>query len=119
MIYYPDPRLKVVSKPVGFVDLEVLDKMRADHVGVGLAAIQVGFPLRMFLMKDKLFVNPKISWKSKEMVDSEEECLSIPGFKKIMKRHLEVEIKGVRYSGIESRCIQHEMDHLDGKLIND
>lgn len=119
MIYFPNPLLKEISKPVSYVDLSILEIMKKHHVGKGLAAIQVGFSLRMFLMDDKLFVNPIISWKSRKMVDSEEECLSIPGFKKIIKRHEQVEIKGIVYSGIDSFCIQHEIDHLNGRLIND
>ena len=108
--------------------------------GVGLAAPQVAQSVRLFVAEieeteehpgsGKLYVvfNPEYVWKSEEMVDGTEGCLSIPGWAGDVARHHKVVIKGLdRYGkririeaeGLLARVFQHEIDHLDGVLFTD
>ena len=116
-------------------ELEILlqsmwETMQSNN-GVGLAANQVGLTFRMFTMEgpdgQKLFVvNPKISKRSVGSAGLKEGCLSAPGeFVELVERSLWVQVefcneKGDKkiqtFTGIHSVCVQHEMDHLDGKL---
>jgi len=140
VIFYPDPRLKKVSKPVQVFDealaalaARMLELMR-EHRGVGLAAPQVGRNIRMFVMNatqqpgdDRVYVNP-------ELIDptghetAEEGCLSLPGINCDIERNQAVilraqDVKGdpveERASGYVARIWQHEIDHLNGVLITD
>jgi peptide deformylase len=98
--------------------------------GIGLSAPQVGMLNRMFVMdcgdNPCVFINPIITHKSKETVQSREGCLSFPGFLVEVKRHAEVTVHfhgldGNKYDivleGIEAICAQHEIDHLEGKVF--
>ena len=140
----PDPVLKQKSKPVeGGVTEEhrrlmndMLETMYAAP-GIGLAAIQVGVPLRIIVMdlagKDeppapRYFVNPEILEKSEEMAPYEEGCLSVPDIYDDVVRPARVKLKYLDYKGQEvvedadglfAVCIQHEMDHLEGVLFID
>ena len=103
--------------------------------GIGLAAIQVGYQLRMFVMdcsrsgdNSQVFINPEIVEKSDEMIRDMERCLSAPGRSGDIRRHLRIILKYQNQDGkeerktfynLEARCIQHEMDHLEGKLCID
>ncbi len=105
------------------------------HHGIGLAAIQVGYQLRMFVMdcsrsreNNKVYINPEIVEKSIETLRDTEGCLSAPGKQGDVKRHLRIILKYQDEEGkeekktfynLEARCIQHEMDHLEGKLCID
>ena len=105
------------------------------HQGIGLAAIQVGYQLRMFVMdcshsrdNSRVFINPKIVEKSIETLRDTEGCLSAPGKTGDVSRHIRIILKYQDQDGkeerktfynLEARCIQHEMDHLDGKLCID
>jgi peptide deformylase len=141
----PDPVLKTRSKPV----TEVTDSIRAlmaDMLetmyaapGIGLAAIQIGQPLRILVIDiakpDKgetaspiRMVNPEIYWASAEMVEGEEGCLSVPEHYAGVERHAEIKVRyldengnkrDIAANGLLSTVIQHEMDHLDGKLFID
>jgi peptide deformylase len=147
----PNPVLKQVSKTVDVVD----DQLRAlmddmletmyDAPGIGLAAIQVGEPVRVIVMdlqekpegappeaegvrNPRFFVNPEIVWRSEELVGYEEGCLSVPEIYDEVTRPAKVRLKYRDYNGTEieeevdglyATCIQHEMDHLNGVLFID
>lgn len=139
----PDPRLRVVSKPVEKVDDalralmdDMLETMYAAP-GIGLAAIQIGEPLRVIVMdlageeeppEPRYFVNPVILDPSEETKPYEEGCLSVPDFSEEVDRPAACTIEYLDYHGAPQRleaegllavCIQHEMDHLEGVLFID
>ena len=140
----PDPVLKTVSKPVvGPVTDDhrtLMDDMLEtmyEAPGVGLAAVQVGVPLRIRVMdiagKDepkapRYFVNPEIVWASEELKSWEEGCLSVPDIYDDVERPAKVRIRYLDYNGrvveedcddLFAVCIQHEMDHLEGVVFLD
>ncbi|MGE3931146.1 MAG: peptide deformylase [Hyphomonadaceae bacterium] len=140
----PDPRLKQKSAPVegGVTDAHrrLMDDMLEtmyDAPGIGLAAIQVGEPLRIIVMdlaregepkQPRYFVNPEILWQSDDLVPYEEGCLSVPEIYDEVDRPARVRIRYLDYKGKEIEeecdglyavCIQHEMDHLEGVLFID
>tara|TARA_Y100000004_G_scaffold20007_1_gene20546 strand:- start:656 stop:1177 length:522 start_codon:yes stop_codon:yes gene_type:complete len=142
LVKYPDVFLRSESHPVKFplddkTKRLILWMTRAmyQHHGIGLAAIQVGYQLRMFVMdcsrsrtNDKVYINPEIVEKSDETLRDSEGCLSAPGKQGDVKRHLRIILKYQDKDGkeerktfynLEARCIQHEMDHLEGKLCID
>lgn len=115
--------------------------MRTDN-GIGLAGNQAGLMRRMFVMHIPrrlrkfgspcsrgpiVLINPEITGRSKEMVEAPEGCLSLPGVQTLVKRHAEVQVQYwtlglphpriINASGLTARCIQHEIDHLDGVMI--
>jgi peptide deformylase len=140
----PDPRLKQKSAPV---EGPVTDEHRAlmddmletmyDAPGIGLAAIQVGVPLRIIVMdlarededkQPRYFVNPEILWASEETQPYEEGCLSVPDIYDDVERPARVKLRYLNYQGetieedaegLYAVCIQHEMDHLEGVLFID
>jgi peptide deformylase len=139
----PDPVLKRVSKTVERVDDalralmdDMLETMYAAP-GIGLAAIQVGEPVRVIVMDlaregeepaPRHFVNPEVVWASEETAPFEEGCLSVPEIYDEVERPARVKIKYLNYKGDEvvedceglyAVCIQHEMDHLNGVLFID
>ena len=139
IIEYPDPRLKIVARPVTRFD----DSLRrlADNMahtmyaapGVGLAATQVDVHERLLVVdvsetKDQLhvLVNLEIVWASEEQVECEEGCLSVPGIYDAVTRPAKVRVRaqnvdGTAYDleceGLLAVCVQHEMDHLLGKVF--
>ncbi|MBS0385543.1 MAG: peptide deformylase [Proteobacteria bacterium] len=140
----PDPRLKQKSAPVegpvtdahrALMD-DMLETMYAAP-GIGLAAIQVGEPVRIIVMDlaregeppaPRYFVNPQILWASEETQPYEEGCLSVPEIFDEVERPARVKLRYRNYSGDEVEedaeglfavCIQHEMDHLEGVLFLD
>jgi peptide deformylase len=140
----PDPRLKEVSKPVegGVTDEHraLMDDMLEtmyDAPGIGLAAIQVGVPLRIIVMDlarededpaPRYFVNPEILPLTEDTAPYEEGCLSVPDVFEEVARPTECRIRYLDYNGNEVEevatdlfavCIQHEMDHLEGTLFID
>jgi peptide deformylase len=142
LVKHPDVFLRSESKTVPFpLDdktsrlIKFMTKAMYQNYGVGLAAIQVGYQLRIFVMdcsrsgdNSKVFINPEIVEKSEETLTDFEGCLSTPGKRGEVKRHLRIILKyqdkkGEEYTktfyNLEARCIQHEMDHLDGKLCID
>ena len=143
ILVVPNPVLKQVSAPVAAVTDEVralmddmLETMYAAP-GIGLAAIQVGAPLRVIVMdlardgeppQPRHFANPEILWASDETAPYEEGCLSVPEIYDEVERPARVKLKYLNYQGEEvvedaeglfAVCIQHEMDHLDGVLFID
>ncbi len=140
IIYWPDPRLKAVSKPVAAFDpslaalaAKMLEMMR-EHRGVGLAAPQVGVNLRLFVMNhdgdpasDRVYVNPILSDADGDEQD-EEGCLSLPKINIPVYRPTTVRLNALDVTGtpIEktetgyiARVWQHEIDHLNGILLTD
>ncbi|MEO1042666.1 MAG: peptide deformylase [Pseudomonadota bacterium] len=139
----PDPRLREVSKEV----TDVTDDTRAlmDDMletmyaapGIGLAAIQVGVPLRIIVMdlagqdddpQPRYFVNPKIVDPADELAPYEEGCLSVPEAFEEIDRPARCTVEYLDYEGMPQKleadgllatCIQHEMDHLEGVLFID
>lgn len=139
----PDPLLKRPAKPVERVDAEVrrlmddmLESMYAAN-GIGLAAPQVGVPKRVIVVDisspeepnaPMRLANPEILWHSDEAVLGEEGCLSLPDQYADVKRPSQVrvryldqnnEIREIEADGLLAKCIQHEIDHLDGVLFVD
>jgi len=144
VITYPDPILKQTAKPVDVVDTEItqliedmVETMYADG-GVGLAAPQVAISLRILVMDvdpdiegDGVgllkMVNPKITSRDGE-IEFEEGCLSVPDFRIKVERSRKIVVEFLDENGQENTlaleglpaiAVQHEMDHLDGKLIID
>ena len=139
IIEYPDPRLKTVARPVTRFDQRLSDlaKDMAETMyeapGVGLAATQVNVHERLLVVdisetKDQLhvLVNPEIVWASDEQVECEEGCLSVPGVYDAVTRPAKVKVRaqnveGTPYEldceGLLAVCVQHEMDHLLGKVF--
>jgi len=139
----PDPRLRQVSKPVDVVTDEtraLMDDMLVtmyDAPGIGLAAIQVGVPLRVIVMdlagegeapQPRYFVNPEIIDPSDELSVYEEGCLSVPDAYEAVERPARCRVRYLDYDGqpqdldaegLLATCIQHEMDHLEGVLFVD
>ncbi len=143
IIVIPDKRLRLVSRPVDSVDASV--RKLADDMfetmyeapGIGLAAIQIGEPLRLVTLdiskKDderapQVFINPEITWSSDDKNLHEEGCLSIPEYyeeverpEKVRVRYLDLDgkMQEVEADGLLATCLQHEIDHLNGVLFID
>ena len=142
ILKFPDPRLRTVAKKVEKFDksLEMLAKdmlhtMYEDN-GIGLAATQVNRHIRLIVMdlseernEPRVFVNPEYKILNNESLASfEEGCLSVPGFAEEIIRPDKIELKWQDLSGklhedtpdgLLTICIQHEIDHLEGKLMVD
>ena len=139
IIEYPDPRLKTVARAVTRFD-DRLRQLVADMAetmyeapGVGLAATQVDVHERLVVLdvsetKDqlKVFINPEIVWASDELVECEEGCLSVPGVYDAVTRPSRVRVQAqdergesfeLECDGLLAVCVQHEMDHLLGKVF--
>jgi peptide deformylase len=139
----PDPILKQVSKPVAAVTDEtrrlmddMLETMYAAP-GIGLAAVQIGEPVRVIVMDlaredepkaPRYFVNPEILETIDELQSYEEGCLSVPDYYDEVERPKRVKLRYLNYQGEQIEewaegmyavCIQHEMDHLQGTLFID
>lgn len=143
LVILPDPVLRLVSKPVERVDAQLLglaDDMLAtmyDAPGIGLAAIQVGEPLRMLVIdlakegeppEPQIFINPDILAQSDDRSVYEEGCLSIPDYYAEVERPANVRVgyldregkqKELQAEGLLATCLQHEIDHLNGVLFID
>ena len=142
ILIFPDPRLRKVAKKVTKFDksLENLanDMLETMYIanGIGLAATQVDRHIRLIVMDlseerddPRIFINPTFKiLKNHKLFEFEEGCLSIPGFNETIARPDRIEltwqdIKGNQHidkpEGLLTVCIQHEIDHLDGKLMVD
>lgn len=143
LIILPDPVLRKISTPIERVDAN-LQKLADDMLetmyqapGIGLAAIQVGEPLRLLVIdvagKDEpkapqVFINPEILRKSDEPNVYEEGCLSIPDYYAEVERPKRIRVSYLdrdgkkqecEADGLLATCLQHEIDHLDGVLFID
>ena len=140
ILHFPDPRLRTKARPVTEFD-PALATLASDMLetmyeapGIGLAATQVDRHIRMLVMdisedksQPRVLVNPEIvSSEGEEEMD--EGCLSVPGYYETVRRAERVrvraqDVKGdyfeIEADGLEAVCIQHEMDHLEGKLFVD
>jgi peptide deformylase len=144
ILIHPDPRLKKVAAPVEAVTPELLrlaeDMLETmyDAPGIGLAAPQVGVLKRLIVMdcvkdpeaepRPMILFNPEITWTSETRATYEEGCLSIPEQYADIERPAEVRVRwtapdgGAReehFTGLLATCVQHEIDHLNGRLFID
>ena len=139
ILRYPDPRLHTVAKPVAQVDeriRQLADDMLAtmyEADGVGLAATQVDVHERVLVMdtsegrdQPRVLINPELIARSDELINGDEGCLSVPQIYEPVQRHARVTVRaldrdGNTYSfdaeGLTAVCVQHEMDHLMGKVF--
>ncbi len=143
ILIHPDPRLKTVADPV--IDPGEVQRLAEDMLetmyhapGIGLAAPQVGVLQRLLVMdcvkeegaapKPMVLINPQVVWSSEETSVYEEGCLSIPEQYADVTRPAEVEVtwtaldgrdQSAKFDGLWATCVQHEIDHLDGKLFID
>jgi peptide deformylase len=141
ILRYPDPRLYKIAKPVAIFDAR-LKKLVADMAetmyeapGVGLAASQVDVHEQIIVIDTsdtrsdlRVFINPVLVWASAEKKIYDEGCLSVPGIYDGVERHAQVKVRAlnadaepfeVEADGLLAVCIQHEMDHLKGKVFVD
>ena len=142
ILHWPDARLNAVATHASVDDAtltlarDMLETMY-EAQGRGLAAPQVGVLTRVFVMDatwksgaatPETFINPEIVWRSADMIDSPEGCLSIPGVLAEVRRANEIILRWVmpdgaiaaqKLTGFRAICAQHEMDHLDGILTLD
>ena len=141
ILRYPDPRLHTVAQPVAEVDENIrrlvddlLESMYAAE-GVGLAATQVDIHKRVIVIDTSearnqpfVLINPELVKRSDEMVYGDEGCLSVPEIYDKVPRHAQVTVRAldrngetreVDADGLLSVCVQHEMDHLLGKVFVD
>jgi len=143
LVIIPDSKLRLISEPVQEITSEIrqladdmLETMY-DAPGVGLAAIQIGLPIRMVTMdvsktdderQPMVLINPEITWASEEKRVYEEGCLSIPEYYEEVERpdrvrfrymNLKGEVVEEEADGLLATCVQHEIDHLNGVLFID
>ena len=144
ILIHPDPRLKTLAEPVPAITDEIrrladdmLETMY-DAPGIGLAAPQIGKLSRLLVMdatkedegaaRPMVLINPKVTWTSEARSVYEEGCLSIPEQFADVERPAEVEVEWLgldgkthseRFDGLWATCVQHEIDHLDGRLFID
>jgi peptide deformylase len=139
ILCYPDPKLHTVAKPVNAVDARIqtliadmFDTMY-EAKGIGLAATQVDVHERLIVIDTSegrdvplVLINPKLLWVSPEMHMNEEGCLSVPGIYDGVQRHDLIKVEAldgegqkrlIEADGLLAVCIQHEMDHLMGKVF--
>ncbi len=143
ILLHPDPRLKKAAAPVGTVTPEIealvadMFETMYDAPGIGLAAPQIGVSRRVIVMdcagkeetsQPLVMVDPQIVAASEETNTHEEGCLSIPEHFADVTRPAEVTVRWTaldgtareaRFEGLWATCVQHEIDHLDGKLFID
>ena len=141
ILEFPDPRLRKTAVPVSVFDAglevliaELLETM-SEAQGIGLAATQVNVHRRLMVLdvsenKDspQVFINPSFEVIDGELSDYDEGCLSVPGFYETVSRPRTIHVRAQDYQGQEfeltaegilSICVQHEIDHLNGKLFVD
>lgn len=141
ILEFPDPRLRTKAKPVA----EVSDDTRAliddmfetmyEAPGIGLAATQVNVHQRILVIdisenhdEPQVFINPVVTILDPELGEYDEGCLSVPGFYETVNRPQRVSVTALdrngesftrELEGLLAICLQHEIDHLDGKLFVD
>ena len=139
ILRYPDPKLQTVAKPVQAIDARirtlVADMLETmyDANGIGLAATQVNVHERVVVMdvsenRDEpiVLINPTITWMGDERVKGEEGCLSVPGIYDGVERATAIKVSAqdadgntreLEAEGLFAVCVQHELDHLMGKVF--
>lgn len=139
ILRYPDPRLHKIAQPVAQVDERIRQQIADmfetmyDAQGIGLAATQVDFHERLVVIdvskehnQPLVLINPEILWSSEEVAIGEEGCLSVPGVYDGVERAIAIKIQAldehgnarvIEADGMLAICIQHEMDHLMGKVF--
>jgi peptide deformylase len=143
IVNYPHPALRYHSRPITQIDDDLratvreMFKLMYEAKGVGLAANQVALPYRFFVLnltadpdqpdQEQVFINPEIV-KRHSSIEDEEGCLSLPGLYSKVRRARKIKIQAFNLAGelveqeaeeLFSRAVQHEIDHLDGKLFID
>ena len=141
ILEFPDPRLRTRAKPVAEVD-DAVRRLVADMFetmykapGVGLAATQVNVHRRIVVIdvsedqsQPLVFINPEIEVLDQALCDYDEGCLSVPGFYETVSRPQHIRVRALdrdgqpfelEPEGLLAVCIQHELDHLNGKLFVD
>lgn len=141
ILEFPDPRLRTKAKPVETVTSktqtlidDMLETMYAAP-GIGLAATQINVHKRLLVMdvsegqdSPQVFINPEFKVLDPELGEYDEGCLSVPGFYESVTRPQRIEVSALdrdgnaitcELSGLAAICLQHEVDHLDGKLFVD
>jgi len=141
ILEFPDPRLRTVAKPIAEVDdavRELADDLLEtmyEASGIGLAATQVNVHRRILVMDvseerdtPQVFINPQIRVLDEELGGYDEGCLSVPGFYEEIRRPRKIRVEALgrdgqpfeaELEGLAAVCLQHEVDHLDGKLFVD
>ena len=139
ILHYPDPRLHTVAKPVAEINQKIkqlvsdMAQTMYEAPGIGLAATQVNAHVQVIVIdlsnernQLQVFINPEITWTSEEKKVWQEGCLSVPDFYDEVLRPSEVKVKAldiegksfeIHADGLMAVCIQHEMDHLKGKVF--
>lgn len=139
ILRYPDPRLHTVAKPVGQIDARIrqlIDDMLLtmyDANGIGLAATQVDVHERLVIIdvseeRDAplVLINPEITWASPTKEKADEGCLSVPEIYDGVERSIAVKVRAldaegnsreIEAEGLLAVCVQHELDHLMGKVF--
>lgn len=141
ILEFPDPRLRTKAQPVAVVDdriRQLIDDMLAtmyDANGIGLAATQVNVHERVVVMdlseernQPMVFINPEVGTLDDATREYDEGCLSVPGFYETVKRPEHIRVRALdrdgkpfelQPDGLLAVCIQHELDHLEGRLFVD
>ena len=139
ILHYPDQRLHTIAKPVAAVDARIVQivadmgETMYEASGIGLAATQVDIHERIIVIdvsEDRnelmVFINPELTWASAEKKSWREGCLSVPEFFDEVERPEHIKIKALNQAGkpfeleadgLLAVCLQHEMDHLQGKVF--
>lgn len=139
ILHYPDPRLHKIAKPVAAVDDRIkkivndMAQTMYEAPGIGLAATQVDIHERIIVIDTSeernqlmVFINPELIWASPEKKSWREGCLSVPEFFDEVERPDRIRIKALdqdgrafemEADGLLAVCLQHEMDHLQGKVF--
>lgn len=139
ILHYPDPRLHTVAQPIAHVDDRIRDIVKQmvatmyDANGIGLAATQVNIHERLIVIdvsearnEPMALINPEVVWASSETQKGDEGCLSVPGIYDGVERAVAIHVRAldeqghsrvIEAEGLLAVCIQHEMDHLIGKVF--
>lgn len=141
ILEFPDPRLRTIAKPVAMVDdtvKQLIDDMfetMYDAPGIGLAATQINIHRQIVVMdiseegnEPLVLINPQVTVLAEETLPYDEGCLSVPGFYETVDRPANIRVEALDRNGeafilepdgLLATCIQHELDHLKGKLFVD
>ena len=141
ILEFPDPRLRTVARPVAAVDealralIDDLFETMYERSGIGLAATQVNIHRRVLVMDvseernaPRVYINPEVRILDDTLGRYDEGCLSVPGFYEAVNRPRRVRVNALgrdgdafneELDGLAAICLQHEIDHLDGKLFVD